>query len=302
MKAFSFVEGMLQNGILLNSIAGDLLLGRRGPKQWEEKISLDRTMPAEVDNGRVFDAVPKKIMPHAKDGVERRPFVVLSKGTDNDPSAALVFARCTSWRTMHGVCEEHAAGKSHEMCEVLLCFTGAIEVTSHGKMTMYLVRNPEDGSVRMMTASMYNTYKSQWVKRHRYLDDVVVSGFGFRHHSGFYCHSSHRYRHTNTYIECTISGDTVLERHISVDDIIRTEGDWDRITEKRFNALCKTLPEQFTLHVKRVWEENLMTRERRYEHVWYSIVVREVQDWAARAKTIIRTTQRAEHEMAGAAA
>lgn len=86
MKTYTFHFGSygspLKEGVVVQAdekLGQVVYLGEAGRGRRYEKVALDRRFPAEVTNGRVFDAEPIKVTLPARDGKPERVFFVLAK-------------------------------------------------------------------------------------------------------------------------------------------------------------------------------------------------------------------------------
>lgn len=93
MKTFTWSGGLISNGFALTSdehLGQVLFLGENGRGRRYEKIALCRHQPAEVVDGRVVEAWPKKITLPAKDGRPEKTFYVLQKPRNGNGDKVLV--------------------------------------------------------------------------------------------------------------------------------------------------------------------------------------------------------------------
>ena len=308
MKCYT-VNGSLREGIDLNS-GYDLLLGRRGPDCWEERVSLCRHRPANGYHRTVITATPKHVVPLGRDGFQPRPFWVLEESRD-ERSEVLVLLCCKSWELVSGRCELVIEGWHRQGRESLIRLSGVIKVATEEGGVAYLVFEPGDRTLKALSQDAYDSRErtrleaeeerkrqqeererlyreeqARWTRRCEEVAVVKVSRFRFVHHSGVN-RLGYAYRPTNTYIEVTLAGDSKPARTISVDDFVRERAGWKLITARREDALRAALPKQFTLRGERRYEQR-DTGENRNEEVWYTIDQAELETWVARAIASIK--------------
>jgi hypothetical protein len=98
MRCFTWSGGCISKGIALTHderLGQVVYLGETGRGRWYEKIALCRHQPAEVVDGRVLEAFPKKITLAAKPdkGMKEKTFYVLQKPRNGNGDKVLVRIR-----------------------------------------------------------------------------------------------------------------------------------------------------------------------------------------------------------------
>lgn len=99
MRCFNWQNGKLTTGLSLTSdekLGQIVFLGEQGRGRQFEKIGLDRRNPAEVTNGRVLEASPRKVVLPAGNGKPEKTFYVLERAKANEGWNVLVRVRTLS--------------------------------------------------------------------------------------------------------------------------------------------------------------------------------------------------------------
>lgn len=122
MKTYSF-NGSLEEGLVLTldqKLGPVVFLGEAGRGRRYERVAIDRHNPAEIKNGRVFEAGLKKITLSAKDGKAELVFYTLNlKTATKDSGDVIVRVNCQgcytrntygSWETISGNPEKIVGG------------------------------------------------------------------------------------------------------------------------------------------------------------------------------------------------
>lgn len=277
--------------------------------------------PPTHNEGRVYSANPKHIVPHNGN----TPFWVLEavnmKMTLRGGRLAVLGASRGHLVLICGATEiqdtqEESGYNSYvEMVaeennddgtkDALLAIRGGIfKVVQQGK-AYYLKCNYSRGTLTRMTENAYRkllqrdaekaaaerkkqeeweTEQKRWTKKS---EEVTAQGVAvkFRHHSGVSLYRGH-YRPTDTYVEVVVLGDTEKPaRTITVDKAIRTQAGWEKFSDRRFAALHQSCPSTFTLHGVRKFEER-DTGERRDVTTWYDLDSTELAAWIAKARVM----------------
>ncbi len=98
MKVFQWLHGEIRAGVSLvkdERLGPVIFLGEEGRGRRYEKIALDRRNPAEIVDGVVLEANPKKITLPTRDGKPEKVFYVLER--QNSVSESVLVRVNTQW-------------------------------------------------------------------------------------------------------------------------------------------------------------------------------------------------------------